>query len=108
MSGLCRGGRDMTAVRMILQCSHPRIIRIFFAVWIGCCGCLMTSPVIQHLRNMEYSLLCSLPSLCQHFRYTAQYQIIVLGTVKFRTELQAFQQFTLHYQKMTDIVIAEN
>ena len=68
----------------------------------------MTSPVIQYLRNMEYSLLRSLPSLCQHFRYTAQYQIIVLSTVKFRTELQAFQQFTLHYQKMTDIVIAEN
>ena len=108
MPGLTGSRRDPPQCGMIPQSPKSRLVSVFFAVGIGCRGCLVASPVIQHFGDMEYSLLRSLPSLCQHFRYTAQYQIIVLGTVKFRTELQAFQQFTLHYQKMTDIVIAKN
>ena len=105
MPGLTGSRRDPPQCGMIPQSPKSRLVSVFFAVGIGCRGCLVASPVIQHFGDMKNALLRSLPSLCQHFRYTAQYQIIVLGAVTFRSESQPLHQFRIHDQEMADIVI---
>ena len=53
MPGLTGSCRDPPQCGMIPQSPKSRLVSVFFAVGIGCRGCLVTSPVIQHLGNMK-------------------------------------------------------
>ena len=67
MPGLTGSRRDPPQCGMIPQSPKSRLVSVFFAVGIGCRGCLVTSPVIQHFGDMKNALLPGLPVRRQHF-----------------------------------------
>ena len=83
---------------MGLDGSFSRLKSVCLALRVLSGGILMASPVIEDLRNMIYFLRL-------HRLHTAENKIIILSSVKLRTEQpHLIHHVSSHYKQMADIV----